>query len=217
MTTAALIFDLDGVLVDSERLIGHTVSAALESYGIDLKPSDYHQRFHYIRLEHMADAIAAEHDVRLPEDFVPQLRKRLNESYASDLNAVPGVEAMLRAVTLPVAIASGSAPEGIDLKLRQTGLYDFFAPHIYSVFEVGGHRKPAPDVFLHAAAQLGIPPANCVVIEDAAAGVTAGIAAGMRVLGFTGGGHGYPGLTEKLRAAGADVVFDDMSALTKLL
>jgi HAD superfamily hydrolase (TIGR01509 family) len=213
VTTAALIFDLDGVLVDSELLIGREVSAALSAFGIDLKPTDYHARFHYIRLERMADAISAEHSVALPEDFVPQLRERLNTVFAADLTAVPGVETMLRTVTQPVAVASGSVPEGIDMKLRRTGLYEFFAPHIYSVFDVGAARKPAPDVFLYTAAQLGLAPTDCVVIEDAAAGVTAGVAAGMRVLGFAGGGHSYPGLSEKLRDAGAAVVFDDMGDL----
>ena len=213
MTTAALIFDLDGVLVDSEIIIGREVSVALSAFDIELNPSDYHARFHYVRLERVADAISVEHGVALPEDFVPQLRQRLNAAFAADLNAVPGVEAMLRAVTQPVAVASGSVPEGIDLKLRRTGLYEFFAPHIYSVFDVGAARKPAPDVFLYTAAQLGLAPADCVVIEDAAAGVSAGVAAGMRVLGFSGGGHAYPGLSEKLRDAGAAVVFDDMADL----
>lgn len=213
MATAALIFDLDGVLVDSEFLIGREVSAALRAFDIDLNPSDYHARFHYVRLERMADTISAEHGVALPEDFVRQLRQRLDAAYAADLNAVPGVEAMLRAVTQPVAVASGSVPEGIDMKLRRAGLYEFFAPHIYSVFDVGAARKPAPDVFLYTAAQLGLAPADCVVIEDAAAGVTAGVAAGMRVLGFAGGGHAYPGLSEKLLDAGAAIVFDDMADL----
>jgi HAD superfamily hydrolase (TIGR01509 family) len=213
VTTAALIFDLDGVLVDSELIIGREVSVALSAFDIELNPSDYHARFHYVRLERVADAISVEHGVALPEDFVPQLRQRLNAAFAADLNAVPGVEAMLRAVTQPVAVASGSVPEGIDLKLRRTGLYEFFAPHIYSVFDVGAARKPAPDVFLYTAAQLGLAPADCVVIEDAAAGVSAGVAAGMRVLGFSGGGHAYPGLSEKLRDAGAAVVFDDMADL----
>jgi HAD superfamily hydrolase (TIGR01509 family) len=217
VATAALIFDLDGVLVDSELLIGCAVSTALSAFDIDLIPSDYHARFHYVPLERMAKTISAEHGIVFPEDFVPQLRQRLDAAYATNLIAVPGVEAMLRSVTQPVAVASGSAPEGIDLKLRRTGLYDFFAPHIYSVFDVGARRKPAPDVFLHTAAQLGLAPGDCVVIEDAAAGVTAGIAAGMRVLGFTGGGHAYVGLSEKLLEAGAAVVFDDMDHLITLI
>jgi HAD superfamily hydrolase (TIGR01509 family) len=217
VATAALIFDLDGVLVDSELLIGREVSAALRPFNIDLPPGDYHPRFHYVRLERMAETISAEHGVALPDDFVPQLRKRLNVAYASDLEAVPGAEAMLRAVTHPVAVASGSVPEGIDLKLRRTGLYDFFAPHIYSVFDVGAARKPAPDVFLYTAEKLGLAPADCIVVEDASAGVTAGIAAGMRVLGFTGGGHAYPGLSEKLKSAGAAEVFDDLADLVTLI
>ena len=216
VATAALIFDLDGVLVDSEILIGHVVSEALSALDIDLTPRDYHSRFHYVRLERMAEIISAEQGVVLPKNFVLQLRKRLDATYATDLVAIPGVEAMLRAVTQPVAVASGSTPEGIDFKLRRTGLYGFFAPHIYSIFDVNARRKPAPDVFLHTAAQLGLTPGDCVVIEDAAAGVTAGVAAGMRVLGFTGGGHAYPGLPEKLMNAGAAAVFDDMGDLIKL-
>lgn len=217
MAIAALIFDLDGVLVDSELLIGHAVSAALGEHGIALSPGDYHTRFHYVRLEKMAAAMAAEHTVALPDDFVPQLRKRLNTMYATELRAVPGAESMLRAVSHPVAVASGSVPEGIDLKLKQTGLYEFFAPHIYSIFDVGARRKPAPDVFLHTAKQMNVAPADCVVVEDAAPGVAAGVAAGMRVLGFTGGGHAYTGLAEKLHDAGADVVFDKMDDLIALL
>ena len=99
MATAALIFDLDGVLVDSELLIGHAVSDALSALDIDLTPRDYHSRFHYVRLERMAEIISAEQGVVLPKDFVLQLRKRLDATYATDLVAMPGAEAMLRAVT----------------------------------------------------------------------------------------------------------------------
>jgi len=217
VAATALIFDLDGVLVDSELLIGQAVSAALREHGIALDAVDYHTRFHYVRLEKMAEAVAAEHGIALPADFVPELRRRLNVSYATELRAVSGVEDMLRAVTQPLAVASGSVPDGIDLKLKTTGLYEFFAPHIYSVFEVGARRKPAPDVFLHTAKQMNLTPDDCVVVEDAAPGVAAGVAAGMRVLGFTGGGHAYPGLAEKLHDAGAAVVFDRMEELVGLL
>ncbi|NQV80067.1 MAG: HAD family phosphatase [Alphaproteobacteria bacterium] len=214
--TAALIFDLDGVLVDSEVLIGQEVCSALAVHGYALDPTDYHAKFHCVRLERMAEKVMQESEIFLPDDFVIQLRARLDVVYATDLSAVAGVEDMLRDVGLPVAVASGSVPAGIDLKLKRTGLYDFFAPHVYSVSEVA-NRKPAPDVFLLAAKRLGVAPENCVVIEDAAPGVVAGVAAGMRVLGFTGGGHDYPALADKLRDAGADIVFDDMRQLTALL
>ncbi|MEQ8246990.1 MAG: HAD family phosphatase [Alphaproteobacteria bacterium] len=214
--TAAVIFDLDGVLVDSERLIGHAVCAALAVHGYALDPDRYHERFHYVRLEHMAEQVMEESGIALPADFIARLRARLQDAYETDLNAVAGAAEMLRALGLPVAVASGSVPEGIDLKLKRTGLYDFFAPHVYSVFEVG-NRKPAPDVFLFAAERLGVAPEDCVVVEDAAPGVVAGRAAGMRVLGFTGGGHDYRGLSDKLRAAGAETVFADLRALPGLL
>lgn len=214
--TTAVIFDLDGVLVDSERLIGHEVCAALTVHGYALDPNRYHERFHYVRLEHMAEQVMDESGIVLPDDFIARLRARLQEAYQTDLNAVAGAADMLRTIGLPVAVASGSVPEGIDLKLKRTGLYDFFAPHAYSVFEVG-NRKPAPDVFLFAAERLGVAPEACVVVEDAAPGVVAGKAAGMRVLGFTGGGHDYPGLAGKLRDAGAETVFADLSELRNLI
>ena len=214
--TAAVIFDLDGVLVDSEHLIAREMCGAFATHGHRIDAVAYHTRFHYVPLERIAEIVAAENGLDLPRDLVQGVRDRLADLYESELQAVDGVAEALRAIALPMAVASGSVPEGIDRKLRRTGLYDFFAPHIYSVFGVG-ERKPAPDIYLHVASELGLAPEDCVAVEDAAAGVEAGVAAGMRTLGFTGGGHDYPELADRLRAAGADVVFDDMRALPGLL
>lgn len=216
MPTDAVIFDLDGVLVDSETVVAREACAAMAEHGCALTPADYHARFHYVRLERVAAMVGEEFGLTLPEDFVPRLRARLDETFGRDLAAIAGVPEMLRALDRPRAVASGSTPEGIALKLRCTALYDLFAPHIYSVFEVA-RRKPAPDVFLHAAGRLGVAASACVVVEDAVPGVLAGVAAGMRVLGFTGGGHVYPALAASLAEAGADAVFDDMRELPNLL
>ncbi len=214
--TNAVIFDLDGVLVDSERLIAREVCRALTENGYPLDPVTYHTRFHYVPLERMAEIVAEESGLSLPADMIAGVRVRLAEAYVSDLRAVDGVFEMLKRIAVPVAVASGSVPEGIDQKLRRTELYAFFAPHIYSSVTIAA-RKPAPDIYLHAAERLGVAPENCVAVEDAAPGVQAGVAAGMRTLGFTGGGHDYPELAGRLREAGAHAVFDDMRELIDLL
>lgn len=216
--TKAVIFDLDGVLVDSERLIAQEMCAAFAAHGYALEPTAYHIRFHYVPLERTAEIVAEESGIDLPADLIPNLRVRLNEVYDTQLQAVDGVVEMLQSLGRIVAIASGSLPRGIDAKLHRTGLKAFFEPHIYSVFDLDhAPRKPAPDIYLHTAARLGLAPHECVAIEDAPAGVEAGVAAGMRTLGFTGGGHDYPGLAERLREAGADAVFHDMRLLSTLL
>lgn len=214
--TKAVIFDLDGVLVDSERLIAREVCAALGAHGYQLDALTYHRRFHYVPLERMAETVAAESGIALPDDMVPTLRKRLDAVYAAELRAVDGATELLDALAVPVAVASGSVPEGIDMKLRGTGLYDFFDPHIYSVFGIG-RRKPAPDIYLHAAERLGLSARDCMAVEDAAPGVAAGVAAGMRTIGFIGGGHDYPELEGRLRDAGAETVIADIRSLKDLL
>ena len=105
-----------------------------------------------------------------------------------------------------------SGIDRIRVSLETTGLLHYFEPYLFSASEVR-HGKPAPDLFLHAAARMRVDPRNCVVVEDSPVGVAAGVAAGMRVIGFAGGSHASPALPEHLRAAGAPVVINDMRAL----
>ena len=105
---------------------------------------------------------------------------------------------------------------GLERKLKRTGLWEHFAPHVYSADHVV-HAKPAPDLFLHAAAALQVPPADCVVLEDSVNGVIAARAAGMTVWGFLGGGHAHDGLGERLLAAGAELLVRDWAQAARLL
>ena len=144
------------------------------------------------------------------------LARRLRQTMIEKLTAIPGADAAVAATALPKAVASSSTREGLERKLRQVGLWDHFAPHVYSA----GHvvkAKPAPDLFLHAAAALDIAPADCLVLEDSVNGVLAGMAAGMTVWGFLGGGHATDGLGERLLGAGAERLVRDWAEAARLL
>ena len=136
--------------------------------------------------------------------------------FAVSLQATPHINEALAAIALPVCVASSGPPEKISASLNRVGLYDRFAPHIFSAVQVR-NGKPAPDLFLYAAAEMLTAPARCLVIEDSVAGIAAALAAGMPVLGFHGGSHCRPGYADRLRAAGASSTFDDMRQLPGLI
>jgi HAD superfamily hydrolase (TIGR01509 family) len=208
----AVIFDCDGVLVDSEVLALDVELAMLAGHGLTFSREDYVTRFMGLSYERFHAVIDAEAVQRLgaplPQDFRTELAARLRRTMIERLTAIPGAEAAVAAARLPKAVASSSTREGLERKLRQVGLWDSFAPHVYSAEHVT-HAKPAPDLFLHAAAQLDVAPGDCLVIEDSVNGVRAGIAAGMTVWGFLGGGHADDGLATRLTAAGASEILAD--------
>src|SRR5262249_60230426 len=132
------------------------------------------------------------------------------------LKAIAGVAAAIAAIEAPKCVASSGTPEKIRHGLECAGLFDLLSPHIFSATQVE-RGKPAPDLFLFAALKMGAAPERCLVIEDSVAGVTGAVAAGMIVLGFHGGSHCLPGHADRLRAAGATLVFDDMRELHDLV
>jgi HAD superfamily hydrolase (TIGR01509 family) len=160
--------------------------------------------------------VEAERGRALPADFEERVRANDLAVFARELRAVPGVADALARIPIAKCVASSGAPEKIRHSLAVTGLIDFFGPHLFSAHMVP-RGKPAPDLFLFAAAAMGVDADRCVVVEDSVAGVTAARAAGMPVLGFAGGGHAGDGYAAKLRAAGAAPVFADMAELPALL
>ena len=132
------------------------------------------------------------------------------------MTEVPGARAAIAALSQPKAVASSSTREGLERKLRQVGLWEYFAPHAYSAEHVV-QAKPAPDLYFHAAHALGVPPEECLAIEDSVNGVKAAYAAGMTVWGFLGGGHAHDGLGRLLLAAGASRLVQDWPRLAELL
>ena len=212
----AVIFDCDGVLVDSERIAAPILAELLSELGLPTTVADVDRDFKGRSWESGLAVIRARRGGAEPW---PELRERyraaLFAAFDAELQPIPGVVdalAALDATGVPYCVASSGDHERIRRGLRAAGLLDRFPDEAIFSFEDVTHGKPAPDLFLHAAAEMGFDPAATVVVEDSTAGVQAGVAAGMRVLGFTGG------LTsaEALRAAGADV-FADMADLTPLL
>ncbi len=215
----AVIFDCDGVLIDSEIIAVEVEMALLASHGLHYEASEFKARFMGMSDAAFYAALAADSRERLSRDLPADFRARvdagkhaLNEE---KLAAIAGIERAVEVLALPKAVASSSESRHLDYKLRRTGLWDRFAPHIYSADHVA-RAKPAPDLFLHAAAQLCIAPGDCLVIEDSVNGVTAGLAAGMRVWGFLGGGHMDEGAGERLRRAGAERIVADWNAAAGL-
>jgi HAD superfamily hydrolase (TIGR01509 family) len=202
----AVIFDCDGVLVDSEVLIHAIELEALAELGMHYESGPFKARFlgmsnpdYYAAL----DQDAIERLGRpIQDEMRPKMQARVRAVFDRELAAVPGAREAVVAVTLPKAVASSSGVAALDYKLKKLGLWDAFDPHIYSSEHVA-RAKPAPDLFLHAAAKLNVAPADCLVIEDSVHGVKAGLAAGMTVWGFSGGGHMDDALSARLAEAGA--------------
>ncbi|MDR3538635.1 MAG: HAD family hydrolase [Acetobacteraceae bacterium] len=211
-----VIFDCDGVLIDSEALCCRVDSDCLAEIGIDLPVEAIFERYVGISTTTMLADIAVRTGRALPAGFADTLRQRVRTAFEADLTAIDGVAAVLTGLTVPVCVASSSEPARLAHSLGLVGLWQRFAPHVFSATQVA-RGKPAPDLFLFAAAQMGHPPAGCVVIEDSLAGVQAARAAGMRVLGFTGGSHCGPHHATRLREAGADTAFARMCDLPALL
>ena len=211
-----IIFDCDGVLVDSEVISCRAHAATLNRYGYPITQDQVFDRFLGRSLRQANLEVEAELGRSLPDDFSTQLLEELYRSFAAELEAVPHIHATLDTLAQPVCVASSGTHERMRISLGRAGLYDRFAPHIFSATQVRD-GKPAPDLFLFAAEQMAMSPKQCLVIEDSAPGITAARAAGMTVLGFHGGSHCRPGYADALRAAGAAVTFDDMRQLAVLI
>ncbi|MGB9377962.1 MAG: HAD family hydrolase [Mycobacteriales bacterium] len=205
-----VIFDCDGVLVDSERISVRVDVAVLAELGWALSEEEVVERF----VGRSAEYMAAEVEARvgpLPPGWDFENTSRYREAFAAELTPVEGVVEALDRIELPTCVASSGSHDKMRFTLGLTGLYDRFEGRIFSASEVP-RGKPAPDLFLHAAARLGADPAACAVVEDSSYGVEAARAAGMRVFGFAGG------LTPAHLLAGpATVVFDSMGQLPDLL
>jgi HAD superfamily hydrolase (TIGR01509 family) len=204
-----VIFDCDGVLVDSERLAIRTEAELLFHLGWPLTESEIVERFVGRSASYMQGAI--EEHLGRPVDWETEFEARYEEVFAQELLPVPGVAEVVRQITIPMCVASSGSHEKMRFLLGLTGLLDVFGERLFSVDDVA-NGKPAPDVFLYAAEKMRVDPGRCAVVEDSVAGVTAGLAAEMSVFAFAGG------VTNAARLSmGRAVVFDDMHVLPELL
>ncbi len=215
----ALIFDCDGVLIDSERIAAAIDARELTAHGFPITAEILAHRFSGVAYQDMYRALEAEAGRPLPDGYAERTHALVLAACEAEgaRLAMPGIHALLDALApYRKGVASSSAPAWLQRTLGATGLWPRFAPHVYSAVAVR-HGKPAPDLFRLAARELGASPADCIVIEDSIAGVQAAAAAGMTAIGFCGGGHCAPGHAARLRAAGARTAVADMAELLSAL
>ncbi|KQT88084.1 HAD family phosphatase [Aurantimonas sp. Leaf443] len=201
------IFDCDGVLVDSEIIAAEVQAELLAAEGIEMEAAEIGARFAGLTWPTILARLSEENEHVFPKDFQARVDKRLDERLSSEVEEIAGVHEMLDELDLPRCICSNSTSARLEMVLDRTGLWDRFRPYVMSAVEIGTKKgKPAPDVFLHACGEFGVEPGRAVVIEDSVHGVAGAVAAGCRVVGFTGGRHTYPGHAEALSEAGAVTV-----------
>lgn len=213
-----IIFDCDGVLIDSEGVAAAVIATELSALGWPMTMQQSMDSFLGMSITDMQPLIEARLARKLPPDWRGELASKLVIALSEQAKIIPGAREMLERVTemgIPWRVASNSSNEEMAVKFARTGLSALTAGRTHaaaSVIAKGGRPKPAPDIFLAAAAAQGVPPANCLVLEDSALGVTGAVAAGMACFGFAPHGGGEP-----LLAAGARSVFRNLHDLFGVL
>lgn len=207
-----VIFDCDGVLIDSELIACSADADALTEVGFEITCEGVIERFAGVPSEAMYATVEAELGHALPEDFDIRVKKRVLEKYRTELQPIEGIEEVLSSMKARKCVASSSNPAKLALGLVETGLFELLYPHVFSTALVS-RGKPNPDLFLYSAKAMGVEPSDCVVIEDSVAGISAARAAGMRSIGFVGGSHCLPDHSKSLVKAGAETVIRDMRKL----
>jgi HAD superfamily hydrolase (TIGR01509 family) len=207
-----VIFDCNGVLVDSEPLSTAIVSQEFIRAGFGLTPDVVARYFTGRRQSDMFAEVEIAAGRKLPKDFAATVANATLRRFRTELRATAHVAHALSWLRGPKCVASSSTLDRMRVSLETTDLIRFFEPNLFSAADVP-NGKPAPDLFLHVAAKMHVKPGDCLVVEDSPAGVSAAVADGMTVVGFVGGNHAASGLGKHLRAAGARAVISDMRAL----
>lgn len=205
-----IIFDCDGVLVDSEVINNRVLLEMTAEFGVNMDLTEAVEEFSGIRLKEAIKALQRRATRPFPESLEQDFRARTYEIFKKEMKAVPGVKAVLEGLKIPFCVASSGPVEKIKLNLTVTGLIPYFENRIFSGYDIGSW-KPDPGVFLYAAEKMGFDPSVCAVVEDSKAGITAAVRGG-----FTPYGYAKPFNGKELEKEGAKV-FYDMSELPGLL
>jgi HAD superfamily hydrolase (TIGR01509 family) len=208
---ALVVFDCDGVLVDSERLSQGVLRQMLAELGLSLSLEETMASFSGTSMDACLAAIAGMLGRSPPDHFVDEFARRTGQAFRAHLQPVPGVRELVTRLTVPTCVASNGPRAKVELTLTHTGLWDLFAGRIFTADDVP-RPKPAPDLFLHASRQMGVAPVLVTVVEDTATGIAAAKSAGMRAIGFAGTTP-----AARLLAAGADAIAATTSEVGALL
>jgi HAD superfamily hydrolase (TIGR01509 family) len=213
----AIIFDFDGVLADSEVLSNSVIAEIVTELGKPTTVDDAYRTYMGKRLSEVIETIEGVIGHKLPDDFADSYQRRTFDTFRARLKPVDGAcEFIATWREVPNCIASSSSPERLALSLEVLNMAALFEGRVFSASNVA-RGKPHPDIFLHAAKQLGVAPADCIVIEDSIGGITAARAAGSVAIGLTAASHIQPGFDAKLRQAGADHVAASFAELDRIV
>ncbi|AZO59094.1 HAD family phosphatase [Mesorhizobium sp. M1A.F.Ca.IN.022.06.1.1] len=209
-----VIFDCDGVLVDSEIIAARVEAELLTSAGYEISPEELAETYAGLTFKDILMRVEEKSHLPFQASLIDRAEELVDRKLRSDVRIIDGAREAVAAVTTPRAVCSNSRTERIEFMLEKVRLLPFFAGRIFSGLDIPSKKtKPAPDVFLYAAEQLGANPKNTFVIEDSVHGVSGARTAGMRVIGFTGAGHSYPGHADSLTEAGAETVIRRLAEL----
>lgn len=220
MPQPLIIFDCDGVLIDSEAIYLDVEFSFLAAKKINVDRDWYIGEFMALGMDKwrakLSDLVLEHTGAPLTDAEYNALKLEGRTRVRNELTVIAGIETLLDGLGAPCCVASSTAMKFLPGKLHQAGLADYFGNNVFSGDHVE-NGKPAPDLFLHAAQTMGFAPDQCIVIEDSANGVRGGKAAGMLTIGFTGGGHAGPAHAPRLIAAGADLTLGSHAALGQWL
>lgn len=213
-----VIFDCDGTLMNTEVLAAEVEIEFLREYGAELTVQQFCERFAGTSSEVVKSTMEEELGRSLPDDHISKVKEKMKERLWREAEIMPGAHELLDMLDQPRCVCSNADMEKLKIELSRAELWDRFRPFVYSAHDLDNKAgKPAPDLFLHAAKEFETDPGCCVVVEDSVAGVSGAIAAGMRVIGFTGGGHTYSGHADALTDAGAETVVRRLSDIPTVI
>ncbi|MEM6964570.1 MAG: HAD-IA family hydrolase [Bacteroidota bacterium] len=202
MQPKLIIFDCDGVLVDTEAISTGVITQLARALGVPISNQEALETFTGTSLNFVQDFLEKKLGKKLPEDFEPVYRKKTFEEFEKNLQPISGIHAIVENLAIPFCVASNAPIYKVEFNLKLTNLYPFFEGKIFSAYQVE-KWKPDPTLFLTAAKTMGFRPEECMVVEDSAAGVLAAKAAKMKVLGYA---HGEK--AERLKSHGATIITD---------
>jgi HAD superfamily hydrolase (TIGR01509 family) len=213
-----VIFDCDGVLVDSEIIAARVEAELLTLAGFEITPQEISESYAGLTFKDIMLRIEEKSRIPFQASLIDHAEALTDKRLETELRAIDGVREAVLSVTEPRCVCSNSSSARLDLMLSRVGLKPYFEGRIFSSLDTpSGRPKPAPDVFLYAAKTLKADPARTFVIEDSVHGIAGAKAAGMRVIGFTGAAHSYPGHADALTDAGAETVIRRWAELKPVL
>ena len=212
MNWKLLIFDCDGVLVDSEGIANRVFAEQVVGLGISMTTEEAAKRFTGIKMSKSIDYVEELLGHPVPVEFLTDYRRRSFEAFRQELQPIKGIEELIKKLDKPFCVASNGPRNKVELNLSITNLLPYFEENIFTAYEIG-KWKPDPEFYLSVANQMGCSPEECIVVEDSKFGVKAGHVAGMKVMGYTAGNDG---IKKELLAEGA-IPFDSMNLLHELL